>query len=163
MKLKVGMPGDAARVGAVREAAGPDMALRLDANGAWDVDEAQLAISSLSPAGIELLEEPVRGIDRVRALRERTSVRIAIDETAQEPGALASGAADAVCLKLSRAGGIGALLAQAALVRTTGAEPYIASTLDGPLGIAAAVHCAAALRLDGAVRAGDAGPVRARR
>ena len=74
-------------------------------------------------------------------------MRIAIDETAQEPGALASGAADAVCLKLSRAGGIGALLAQAALVRTTGAEPYIASTLDGPLGIAAAVHCAAALRL----------------
>ena len=147
VKLKVGTAGDAARVGAVREAAGPDVALRLDANGAWDVDGAVLALSTLSPAGLELVEEPVHGIPSIRALRERTGVRIAIDETAAEPGALASGVADAVCLKLSRAGGIGALLAQAALVRTTGAEPYIASTLDGPLGIAAAAHCAAALRL----------------
>jgi len=53
-----------------------------------------------------------------------------------------------VCLKISRAGGISALLAQAALVRATGAEVYLASTIDGPLGIAAAVHCAAALRVE---------------
>ena len=33
-------------------------------------------------------------------------------------------------------------------MRTTGADVYLASTLDGPLGIAAAVHCAAALRVD---------------
>jgi L-alanine-DL-glutamate epimerase-like enolase superfamily enzyme len=70
-----------------------------------------------------------------------------MDETTAEPGAIASGATDAVCLKLGRAGGISGLLAQAALVRTTGAEAYLASTLDGPLGIAAAVHCAAALRV----------------
>ena len=61
---------------------------------------------------------------------------------------MASGATDAVCLKLSRCGGISGLLACASLVRATGAEPYVASTLDGPLGIAAAVHAAAALRLD---------------
>ena len=45
-------------------------------------------------------------------------------------GALASGAADAVCLKLGRCGGISGLLAAATLVRAAGAEPYIASTLD---------------------------------
>ena len=94
------------------------------------------------------MEEPVHGIDALRAVRERVPVRIAMDETAADPGALASGAADAVCLKISRAGGISALLAQAALVRTTGADVYIASTFDGPLGIAAAVHCAAALKVD---------------
>ena len=54
--------------------------------------------------------------------------------------------ADAVCLKVSRCGGISGLLAQAALVRASGADVYVASTYDGPLGIAAAVHCAAALR-----------------
>jgi L-alanine-DL-glutamate epimerase-like enolase superfamily enzyme len=32
-------------------------------------------------------------------------------------------------------------------VRAAGAEPYVASTFDGPLGIAAAVHAAAALRI----------------
>ena len=72
-------------------------------------------------------------------------MRVAIDETAAEPGALAAGLADAVCLKISRSGGIGQLVAAAALVRSVGAEVYLASTLDGPLGVAAAVHVAAAL------------------
>jgi L-alanine-DL-glutamate epimerase-like enolase superfamily enzyme len=53
--------------------------------------------------------------------------------------------ADAVCLKIARCGGISGLLAAASLVRATGAEAYVASTLDGPLGVAAGVHAAAAL------------------
>ena len=83
---------------------------------------------------------PSTGWPALRAVRERVAVRIAMDETAAEPGALASGAADAVCLKLGRCGGISGLLAAATLVRATGAEPYVASTFDGPLGIAAALH-----------------------
>ena len=148
VKLKVGVGDDAGRVAAVRSAVGPDVALRLDANGAWSVEEAVTAINSLAAAGLELVEEPVHGIDAVRALRERVAVRVAIDETVAEPGALAGAAADAVCLKVSRAGGISGLLAQATLVRSTGADVYLASTLDGPIGIAAALHCAAALRVD---------------
>ena len=61
------------------------------------------------------------------------------------PGALTARVADAVCLKISRCGGIGPLLAAATLVRTSGAEVYLASTYDGPRGIAAALHAAAAL------------------
>ncbi len=148
IKLKAGTGDDAGRVAAVRAAVGPEVALRLDANGAWDVETAVRSIEALAPAGLEFVEEPVHGVEALRQVRERTAVRIAMDETASEPGALAGGAADLVCLKVSRAGGISALLAQASLVRTTGAEVYLASTLDGPLGIAAAVHCAAALRLD---------------
>jgi L-alanine-DL-glutamate epimerase-like enolase superfamily enzyme len=121
------------------------MALRLDANGAWDVEQAVATIGALEPAGLELVEEPVHGLREIRAVRDRVAARVAIDETAAEAGALASGAADAVCLKLSRCGGISGLLAAATLVRASGGEPYIASTLDGPLGIAAAVHAAAAL------------------
>ena len=147
VKLKVGVGDDAGRVAAVRAAAGPDVDLRLDANGAWEVEEAVATIEALAPAGLELVEEPVHGVAALRAVRERTPVRIAMDETVAEAGALASGAADAVCLKISRAGGISSLLAQAALVRALGADVYLASTLDGPLGIAAAAHCAAALRV----------------
>jgi o-succinylbenzoate synthase len=147
VKLKVGTGDDAGRVAAVRAALGPEAELRLDANGAWTPDEAVQMIETLAPAGLELVEEPVHGLDELRAVRGRVAVRIAMDETAALPGALASGAADAVCLKLSRCGGISALLACATLVRASGAEPYIASTLDGPLGIAAALHAAAALRL----------------
>jgi L-alanine-DL-glutamate epimerase-like enolase superfamily enzyme len=149
VKLKVGMGDDAGRVAAVRAAAGPDMALRLDANGAWGVEEAVEAIAALSPAGLELVEEPTHGVRGMREVRERVAVRVAIDETASDPGALAAGVADAVCLKVSRCGGISPLLAAAALARACGAEVYLASTLDGPLGVAGAVHAAAALATRG--------------
>jgi L-alanine-DL-glutamate epimerase-like enolase superfamily enzyme len=145
LKLKVGVGDDAGRVAAVRAAAGPDVDLRLDANGAWSLPEAVAAIEGLAPAGLELVEEPVHGVAALRELRPRVGVRVAMDESAAEPGALASGCADAVCLKISSRGGISGLLAAAALVRTSGAEVYLASTYDGPLGIAAAVHAAAAL------------------
>jgi L-alanine-DL-glutamate epimerase-like enolase superfamily enzyme len=151
IKLKVGVGDDAGRVAAVRAAAGPAAALRLDANGAWDVEEAVRTIDALAPAGLELVEEPVHGLQRVREVRERVAVRVAIDETAAEHGALGAGVADAVCLKISRCGGISGLIAAATLVRASGAEAYISSTLDGPLGIAAAVHAAAALASRGPV------------
>jgi L-alanine-DL-glutamate epimerase-like enolase superfamily enzyme len=150
VKLKVGIGDDAGRVAAVRAALGPAAELRLDANGAWTVDEAVRTIDALAPAGLELVEEPVHGLGPLRAVRERVTARIAMDETADEPGALASGAADAVCLKLARCGGISGLLASASLVRASGAQPYVASTFDGPLGIAAALHAAAALRIEAA-------------
>jgi L-alanine-DL-glutamate epimerase-like enolase superfamily enzyme len=151
LKVKVGVGDDAGRVAATRAAAGPEVALRLDANGAWDVEEAVRAIEVLSAAGLELVEEPTHGLQAVRAVRERVAVRISIDETAAESGALGAGVADAVCLKISRCGGISGLLAAAALVRASGAEVYLASTLDGPLGVAAAVHAAAALASRGPV------------
>jgi L-alanine-DL-glutamate epimerase-like enolase superfamily enzyme len=148
VKLKVGVGDDAGRVAAVRAALGPAPALRLDANGAWTVEEAVRTIEVLAPAGLELVEEPVHGVEDTRAVRARVPVRIAIDETAAHPGALTAAVADAVCLKVARCGGIAGLVAQAALVRATGADVYLASTFDGPLGIAAAVHAAAALRVD---------------
>ncbi|MGO9487482.1 MAG: mandelate racemase/muconate lactonizing enzyme family protein [Solirubrobacteraceae bacterium] len=145
VKVKVGVGDDAGRVAAVRAAVGPETLLRLDANGAWDVEEAVAAIDRLAPAGLELVEEPTHGLQAVRRVRERVAVRIGIDETAAEHGALGAGVADAVCLKISRCGGIAGLIAAASLVRASGAEVYLASTLDGPLGVAAALHAAAAL------------------
>lgn len=147
LKVKVGTAGDVERLEAIRVAVGPAVNLRIDANGAWTVDEAVAALESLQPFGIEFAEEPVSGIEKIVALRARVDARIAIDESVGEDGALVSGAADLVCLKLGRAGGISALLAQAALVRSSGSEVYIASMLDGPVGIAAALHAAAALRV----------------
>jgi L-Ala-D/L-Glu epimerase len=151
LKMKVALGDDAGRVAAVRAAAGPEMALRLDANGAWSVEEAVSAIERLAPAALELVEEPTHGLNAIREVRERVAVRVAIDETAAEHGALGAGAADAVCLKISSCGGIAGLIAAATLVRASGAEVYLASTLDGPLGVAAAVHAAAALASRGPV------------
>ncbi|MGP8240249.1 MAG: mandelate racemase/muconate lactonizing enzyme family protein [Solirubrobacteraceae bacterium] len=153
IKVKVGTGDDTARVAAVRATAGPRTALRLDANGAWTVEEAIRMIDALAPIGLELVEEPTHGLRGVREVRERVSTRVAIDETAAEHGALGAGVADAVCLKIGRCGGISGLLAAATLVRASGAEAYVSSTLDGPLGIAAGLHAAAALASRGPVPA----------
>lgn len=145
VKLKVGTGDDAGRVAAVRAAVGPHVSLRLDANGAWDAEQAVRSIEALEPAGLELVEEPTHGVREMRSVRERVAARVAIDETAGQPGALAAGAADAVCLKLARCGGITATLRAAVAVSRTGADVYLASTLDGPLAVAGALHTAAAL------------------
>jgi L-alanine-DL-glutamate epimerase-like enolase superfamily enzyme len=152
VKLKVGIGDDAARVAAVRAVAGDEMAIRLDANGIWDTpDEALAHLRALAPAGIELCEEPVHGLAKMRAVRARSPVPVAMDETAAERGAPGSGAADAVCLKISRCGGISGLLRDARAARAAGTKVYVASNWDGPLGTAAGVHAAAGLRASGPV------------
>jgi L-alanine-DL-glutamate epimerase-like enolase superfamily enzyme len=146
VKVKVGIGDDAGRVAAVRAAAGPEMAIRIDANGAWSTPEEALAnLRALAPAGIELAEEPVHGLEALRAVQADSPVPVAMDESAREPGAVASGATDAVCLKISRCGGITGLLRDARAARGAGSRVYVASSLDGPLGIAAGLHAAAAL------------------
>ena len=67
-KVKVAERGqtladDVARVEAVRDALGPDGLVRVDANGAWDVDEAVRAIAAIDRAagGLEYVEQPVDG------------------------------------------------------------------------------------------------------
>jgi L-alanine-DL-glutamate epimerase-like enolase superfamily enzyme len=150
LKVKAGVGDDAGRVAAVRAAVGPDVAIRIDANGAWrSPDEALANLRALAPVGLELCEEPVHGVEALRALRAESPVPIAMDETAAEPGAAAAGAVDAVCLKLARCGGISGLLGEAAAARAAGASVYVSSTFDGPIGIAAGLQAAAALAATG--------------
>jgi L-alanine-DL-glutamate epimerase-like enolase superfamily enzyme len=70
-----------------------------------------------------------------------------MDETAVEPYALDSGASDYVCLKVA-AWGLVPLLNAARVARQAGSQVYVASTYDGPIGIAAGLHAAAALGPD---------------
>jgi L-Ala-D/L-Glu epimerase / N-acetyl-D-glutamate racemase len=148
VKVKVGIGDDAGRIAAVRAAAGPQTAIRLDANGAWSEDEAVAHLHALAASGIECCEEPVHGVEALRAVQEQTEIPIAMDETGVAPGALASGATRVVCLKLSRCGGISGLIDAAERTRAAGSEVYLASTLDGPLGIAGALHAAAVIEPD---------------
>jgi o-succinylbenzoate synthase len=148
LKVKVGTNDDVERLEAIRIAIGPSVSIRIDANGAWTVEQAVAALTALEPFAVALAEEPVSGLEQIELLRVRTNTPIAIDESVAQSGALVSGVADAVCLKLGRAGGVSALLAQAALARSSGSDVYIASMLDGPIGVAAALHAAAALRVE---------------
>jgi L-alanine-DL-glutamate epimerase-like enolase superfamily enzyme len=146
VKVKVGLGDDAGRLAAVRAAAGVDMAIRLDANGTWSVPEAVATLRALAPVGIELCEEPVSGLEATAQLSLITEIPIAIDETAADPGALERRACDLVCLKIARSGGISGVIEAARRARAVGYEVYLASTLDGPIGIAGALHAAAVIR-----------------
>lgn len=142
VKLKVGRADDVARVSAVRDAIGPGVALRLDANGAWETPAVALAhLAQLAPFGIELCEEPVHGVDGLGEVRRSSPVPIAMDET-YAPG---TPAADFVCLKVGRSGGITGVMRDAAAARAAGMDVYLTSTFDGPAGIAGALQAAAAL------------------
>lgn len=145
VKLKVGIGDDAARVAAVRAAAGPDLAIRIDANGAWEESEAVRWLHVLAPSGIECCEEPTRGPRAIERVAAASPVAVAIDESAADPAALSVRRCAAVCLKIARCGGISGVLAAAGRARALGYEVFLASTYDGPLGIAAALHVGAVL------------------
>jgi L-Ala-D/L-Glu epimerase len=146
VKLKVALGDDAARLAAARSAAGEEMAIRIDANGAWSVAQAIGALEVLGPFGIELCEEPVHGLEGIAAVAAASPIPIALDETAAVPGAFERRTCDAACLKIARSGGLSGLLERAARARAAGYRLYLASILDGPLGIAAALHAAVAIR-----------------
>jgi L-alanine-DL-glutamate epimerase-like enolase superfamily enzyme len=147
VKVKVAIGDDAGRLAAVRAAGGAGLAIRIDANGAWSPAEARANLRVLEPVRIELCEEPVSGVQAIRelAMAMATDIPLALDESASHPGALDHRACALVCLKIGGCGGVTGLLAAAARARAAGYEVYLASTLDGPLGISAALHAAAVL------------------
>ena len=114
-KIKVGdaPERDEQRVAAVREAAGPDARLTVDANqGWWDAKTAVRAIRLLERHGIEFAEQPVRmdDLEAARFVREHVDVPIALDESVRGPReALAcarAGACDMFVVKLMKTGGV---------------------------------------------------------
>jgi o-succinylbenzoate synthase len=147
-KLKVGLADDEARVAAVRDAIGPEALLRLDANGAWSVDDAAGRLRQLEPYGLQFVEQPCASLAELATLRRSTGVPIAADESVQTAAdvlaAADAGACDVVAIKLAPMGGVSAARAAVQAARAAGIQPYISSTLDGPWGIAAGLQLAAA-------------------
>lgn len=147
-KLKLGSGDDVAQVRAVRERLGPEARIRVDANGAWTVDEALGVLRLIEPLGIELVEQPVADAAGMTRITEGFAIPIAADETVARvkdaQRAKRDRACDLATVKLSKVGGIGEANGIA------GELPiYLSSALDGPVGIAAAAHAAQALPFTG--------------
>ncbi len=153
LKLKVGASrpeADRRRVEAVRDAL-PDATLRLDANGAWEEVEAAAALERLSRYDLELVEQPVASgaTEALARLRRAELCRIAADEavTSLEAGRglLAAEAADVLVLKPMRLGGLRPALTLAREAAERGVPCIVTTTFDAGVGVAAALHLAAAL------------------
>ncbi|MGH2938878.1 MAG: mandelate racemase/muconate lactonizing enzyme family protein [Solirubrobacterales bacterium] len=134
-KLKVGAGEDVAQVEAVRAALGPEANIRLDANASWSLDEATRILAAIEPLGIELVEQPVETIGEAAELAWRTPIPLAGDESivtlADAEESVREHGFGITGVKLSKVGGIEAGRAIAGVMRT-----YVASALDGPVGIA---------------------------
>ncbi|MCG8589974.1 MAG: o-succinylbenzoate synthase [Proteobacteria bacterium] len=154
LKLKVGDPDparDVERVAAVRRAVGSACALRLDANGAWDAETARTALERFEPYNPEWVEEPLRDAtpESLAALRAHTAIPVAADENARDARAIEAlcerEAVDVVVLKPAWLGGPRAAWQCAVQVHEAGVEPVVTSALDSAVGVAMALHVAAAL------------------
>lgn len=153
VKVKVAESGqtfadDLARVRAVREALGPNGKIRLDANGGWQLIEADTAIRSLARFDLDYVEQPCAEIAELAVLRERLGglVRIAADESvrkASDPLTVArAGAADLLIVKVQPLGGISRALD---VIQHAGMPVVVSSALETSVGISMGAHLAAAL------------------
>ena len=153
-KVKVAETGqtladDVARVRAVRATMGPEGRVRVDANGGWNVDEAEHAAHALAAFDLEYLEQPCASIDELSELRERLAdwdLPIAADESvrkAADPLAVArAGAADLLVVKAQPLGGVARALS---IVDEAGLAAVVSSALDTSVGLAMGAALAAAL------------------
>jgi O-succinylbenzoate synthase len=154
VKVKVADPGerlpdDVARVAVARDYLGPSGRVRVDANGAWTVDEAERAIHALAPFDLEYVEQPCATVAELAELRERIAymgVPIAADESvrkAADPLAVArAGAADLLVIKAQPLGGITSALR---IVAEAGLPVVVSSALDTSVGVSMGLHLAAAI------------------
>ncbi|MBC7631856.1 o-succinylbenzoate synthase [Aeromicrobium sp.] len=152
-KVKVAERGqtlahDIARVEAVSDAIGPAGKVRVDANGAWSVDEAVVAISLLDRAahGLEYVEQPCALVEDLAAVRRRVNVLIAADESirrAADPFRVVElDAADIAVLKVAPLGGVQACLR---IAEQIGLPVVVSSAVESSIGLAAGLALAAAL------------------
>jgi len=149
LKVKVGggaLSDDADRVAAVRAALGPAGRIRLDANGAWDVEAAVAAIDRLWSFDLELVEQPVADLADLARVRRRVSIPVAADESLRSLGdarrLAALEAADAVVVKVQPLGGVRNALR---VVEAAGVPAIVSSLYETSVGLAAGVALAAAL------------------
>jgi o-succinylbenzoate synthase len=145
-KLKLGVGDDVEQVRAVRQALGAEARIRVDANAAWDVETAKRTLGELEELDVELVEQPVAGLGESAEVAAATSIPIAADESVESRADAERAAELRACslvgVKLSKVGGPEEAIEIAEVLPS-----YVSSSLDGPVGIAAAAQVAQTLRV----------------
>jgi len=152
LKVKVGLDTetDIARVRAVREVAGPDIPVTIDANCGWTIQQAKYCLRQLADVNLLLAEQPIPAGDpaALAELRRDTLAPIMADEsvfTLQDAWLLTlHRAADIFSVYPGKHGGIAATAEIIAVAKAAGLRCTIGSNLELGIGTAAMLHVAAA-------------------
>jgi o-succinylbenzoate synthase len=147
VKVKIAPGFDLGFIEAVR-AAFPDLALQVDANAAYAVDDAAV-LERLDGMRLLLIEQPLAGDNLLdhAALQQRLVTPLALDESVASVGqarmALQLGACRALCLKSARLGGLLDAVAVHDLAVHRGAPTFCGGLLETTIGRAAGLALAA--------------------
>jgi muconate cycloisomerase len=141
---------DVERVRRLREALGPDISRRVDANQGWDRPTALKAIRAIEPYGIDFVEQPVPRWDfeGMAEIARRVTVPIMADESCFSPqDALAIarlGGVSILGLKVTKSAGIIGSMSIARIAEAAGMGCYVGCMIETSLGTAAYLQVALA-------------------
>jgi L-alanine-DL-glutamate epimerase-like enolase superfamily enzyme len=152
LKVKVGLDlaGDIARVQTVREVAGPDVPITVDANCGWNVTTARIALAQLRHFNLLLAEQPIApGDPEALASLRSAGIPIMADESvfnlADAWNVLRAHAADIISIYPGKNGGIAASIEIAHVAQAAGIPCHVGSNLELGIGSAAMLHLACAV------------------
>ncbi len=156
VKLKVGdgddPAADARRLAAVREAVGPEVAIKVDVNQGWRTPGVAIgAIQAMARSEPAYVEQPVAAwdLDGLAEVRRQTGATIMVDEGCHGPREMARvvalRAADLVNIKLMKCGGLLAAARTNAIAETAGIAAQVGTMVESSVASAAGLHLALAL------------------
>lgn len=153
LKLKLGDAArdDVERVRRVREAAGPEVVLRVDANQGWARGYAIKTLRAIARFGLQFCEQPLPASDRegLHVLGARSPVPLMADEALFTPAdaeqLVAAGDYPLFNIKLSKSAGLHRARAIARIARRAGIPCMTGCMNESRLGLTAAAHFAAAM------------------
>jgi L-alanine-DL-glutamate epimerase-like enolase superfamily enzyme len=142
LKVKVGTERDDEILSAIRGET--DRVIRVDANAAWDADEAIERIYALAAYDLEFVEQPVPPGDpeSLRRIRESVDIPIIADESSVVPADVPAltGCVDGINIKLSKCGGIRRALKMIHAAKSAGLKVMLGCMIESSIAITAAAH-----------------------
>jgi muconate cycloisomerase len=141
---------DVERVRRIRDAVGPTVSLRVDANQGWDRPTALRAIRALEPYDVDFVEQPVPRWDVGGLCEIGRQVRVPImaDESCFSPhdalDLVRRGGVSILSLKLTKSAGILGAMAVSRIAEAAGMGGYVGCMIETSLGTAAYLQVALA-------------------
>jgi len=153
IKVKLGKDPatDIARIQKIREAVGPNIILRIDANQGWSYDDAVTALTGLGAYDIQFCEQPMRTWNDhlLPALGAISPIAIMADESVythhDAERMIANKACTYINIKLAKSGGIKEALAINKVAEAAGIPCMMGGMLESRLALSAKVHLAMSL------------------
>jgi L-Ala-D/L-Glu epimerase len=148
LKIKLGkkVDEDVQRVRQIREAAGTDLVLRLDANQGWSYDDAVRAFKAMDAFDIQFCEQPMRSYDdhRLPELCLRSPIRIMADESCYDhydaERLIKAKACHYINIKFAKSGGISEALKIHQVAVASGIPCMMGGMLESRLALTAKLH-----------------------